>query len=82
MSRTIVLKGFLGESVLVWTLNMRFVNKDVYLKKLLRRFQRCELQGVSSPSALMKLPESASPQPDLLEFTAGSDISIVIKQEI
>ncbi len=26
--------------------------------------------------------DSASPRPDLLEFTAGSDVSIVVKHEI
>ncbi len=48
---------------------MRFVNKDsAYLKM-------CELQGVSAH-------EPAERAPDLLEVTAGSDVSIVVKHEI
>ncbi len=37
---------------------------------------------VSGHSALMRLPESASPRPDFLEFTAGSDDSVVVKHEM
>ncbi len=33
-------------------------------------------------SSRTSVAESASPRPDLLEFTAGSDVSIVVKHEI
>ncbi len=49
---------------------------------LLQRFWRYELQDVSGRSALMNLLRAASPRPDLLEFTAGSDVSIVVEHEI
>ncbi len=38
--------------------------------------------GRQQPFSAHKPTESASPQPDRLEFTAGSDVSIVIKHDI
>ncbi len=40
------------------------------------------LQGASGRSVPMNRPRAASPWPDLLEFAAGSDVSIVVKHEI
>ncbi len=57
---------------------VQFVNKDdIYLKICVNVFGH-----VSSRSALLKLPESTSHRPDLLELTAGSDISVVVTHEI
>ncbi len=58
---------------------MRFVNKDkVYLKICFNAFG----DRISSGSALITPAESASSRPDLLEFTAGSNVYIVVKHKI
>ncbi len=79
MSRNAVLRVVLGENVLAWTSNMQFVNKDeVYFKICFEVFG----DGRSISSELITPTESAWRRPDLLEFTAGSDVSIVVKHEI
>ncbi len=61
---------------------MQFVNKKSVYENLLQHFWRRELQDVSRRSVLINLPRAAAPRPDLLEFTAGSDVSVVVIHEI
>ncbi len=62
---------------------MQFVNKDnVYLKICFEVFRDVISRVLEGVSTLINPPRSASPQPDLLEFTAGFDVSIVFKHEI
>ncbi len=53
---------------------MWFINKDNVFENLLWCFLRFELQGVNGHSAL--------PQPVLLEYATGSDVSIVVKYDL
>ncbi len=47
-------------------------------ENLCQRFKRCELQGVSSRSALMNLLRAVFPWPALLEIASRSDFCIGI----
>ncbi len=61
---------------------MRFVNEDnIYLKTCFKVFGDVSSRA-SVAAALMNTPRASSPPPDLLEFAAGSDVSIVVKHEI
>ncbi len=62
---------------------MRFVNKDkVYLKVCFNVFGDRISSVSAGSSALITRAEGASPWPDLLEFTAGSNVYIVFKHDI
>ncbi len=61
---------------------MRFVNEDNIYFKICFKVFRDVSSRVSVAAALMNTPRAASPLPDLLEFSAGSDVSIVVKHEI
>ncbi len=81
VSRNVVSRGFQARMYLFIVQICSLLIKIMSIWKFWC-FRTCELQMVSSRSAFMKLPESTSPRPDLLEFTAGSDVSIVVTREI
>ncbi len=59
---------------------MRFVNKDnVYLKIYFDIFGDVSSRASAAVQMLMNPLRAASPQPDFLEFAAGSDVSILVK---
>ncbi len=60
---------------------MRFVIKDYVYLKFALMFSEMWTPGRQHLFSAHKPAESASPQPDLLEFASGSDVFIVVKHE-
>ncbi len=73
-------KCFIGENVGFFRLQICGLLISIYLKICFNVFG--DVSEHQRPFSTHKPDESASPWPDLLEFAAGSDVSIVLKHEI